>query len=198
MALYKYVCYYYYYDWEPSAFYYWPSLLHATVCKFRIGSTRLLNRPTSASPVGEGSALLFRLRHFSGKRCVARVPTCSRVSANHWSASCHVLIVSSHPSPHTDRETQRERRSQTDRETDIETHRVAAKCIYHARRHVALRFVSGVQHLRSGDIDTRHVYSAFISDPLQHLCAYDTIRDAILTCARKPTCQLNLPHGTDN
>ena len=27
---------------------------------------------------------------------------------------------------------------------------------------------------------------------------YDTIRDAILTCARKPTCQLNLPHGTDN
>ena len=27
---------------------------------------------------------------------------------------------------------------------------------------------------------------------------YDTIRDAILTCARKPTLsQLNLPHGTD-
>jgi len=29
---------------------------------------------------------------------------------------------------------------------------------------------------------------------------YDTIRDAILTCARKPTrvSQLNLPHGNDN
>jgi len=176
MALYKYVCYYYYYDWEPSAFYYWPSLLHANVCKFRVGSTRLLNRPTSESPVGEGSALLFRLRHFSGERCVARVPTCSRVSANHWSASCHVLIVSSHPSPHTYRERERD----AERETQSDRHRVAAKCIYHARRHVALRFVSGVQHLRGGDVDTRHVYSAFISDPLQHLCAYDTIRYEML------------------
>jgi len=28
---------------------------------------------------------------------------------------------------------------------------------------------------------------------------YDTIRDAILTCARKPTrVKLNLPHGNDN
>ena len=29
---------------------------------------------------------------------------------------------------------------------------------------------------------------------------YDTIRDAVSTCARKPTCvrQLKLPHGNDN
>ena len=34
---------------------------------------------------------------------------------------------------------------------------------------------------------------------LQQLAyCYATIRDASLTCARKPTSQLNLPHGTDN
>jgi len=35
----------------------------------------------------------------------------------------------------------------------------------------------------------------------QYACChskYDTIRDDILTCAQKPTSQLDLPHGTKN
>ena len=46
-----------------------------------------------------------------------------RAPANHRSDSCHVLIVSSHPSPHTHIQTHRQTDGRTDRQTDRQTER---------------------------------------------------------------------------
>jgi len=47
-------------------------------------------------------------------------------------------------------------------------------------------------------VDTTVVLSVSYSTDTHTKSAYDTIRDAILTCAQKLTSQLNLPYGTNN
>ena len=47
-------------------------------------------------------------------------------------------------------------------------------------------------------VDTTVVLSVSYSTDTHTKSAYDTIRDAILTCAQKLTSQLNLPYGTNS